>query len=218
VRRIALVVLAGCGRVDFDDVTARDARDVDVPDAVPPGFCQTATFGNPAASSLQDDFTTPYTDRWRPNPSGCISQNGTELVAAPTNPAGEYCFATTLGDVHLTCDSIFMRVPEVTNPILRVQTLIYVTSIPDGLTFNVLLEAGGLQMGGLGSSQRDTAPYDPVLDVWWRLGERDGEVTFDTSQDGVSWRELMRAGTYDTVPPAPGQARFRCYNVPPPCN
>jgi hypothetical protein len=227
--RVALLLLVACGRVDFDDVK-RDAKAID---AVPPGFCQTATFSNPAASALQDDFTTLYTDRWRPNPTGCMSQNGTELVATPTNPAGEYCFATTLGDVHLTCDSIFVRVPETTNPILRVQTFIYVTTIPEGQTFNVLLESGGFQMGASGGAPRDNAPFDPALDLWWRFSERDGEVTFSASQDGVAWRELMHApttisldhvgislgaGTYVTVPQMPGQARFRCYNEPPPCN
>ena len=174
-----------------------------------------------------DDFTTPFTDRWRPNPTLCIDQVGTELVATPSNTTGQYCFATTLGDLHLTCDSVFVRVPEVTSPVLKVQTLIYVSSLTQAVSYNLLLEGGGLQMG------MATSPFDPVRDVWWRLGEHDGEVTFDASQDGLTWRELMRAptpfsldhvsisigaGTYDTPPASPGQARFRCYNVPPPCN
>jgi hypothetical protein len=232
VRRVALVLLmSACGRVAFDDADAlADAS----PDSVPPGFCATAQFANPPASSLKDDFTTPYTTRWAPiNPQApCINQVGAELVAAP-DPAGMFCYADTISAFHLTCDSIFLKVPEVTSPVLRVQTLLYVYSVPDDLTFNVLLEAGGLQMAVLGNTTtRVDAPFDPALDVWWRLSEFDGVTTFDTSPDGVTWRELMRmptpllfdhvivsigAGVYQPVA-SPGQARFRCYNVPPPCN
>ena len=229
-RRVALIVLlSACGRRSFDEVDA--AR----PDSVPQGFCATAQFANPAASSLQDDFTTPYTARWRPNPQPCFNQVGTELVATPSNTMGEYCFATTLGDVHLTCDSVYVRVPEVTSPVLRVQTFIYVTSLIDGIAFQLLLESGGFGMGTPGvPSSAATAPYDPMNDVWWRLTEHDGELSFETSADFANWRELMRsptvisldhvgisvgAGTYSaTIPPSPGQARFRCYNTPPPCN
>lgn len=227
-------MVSACGRVAFDRADA-DAGAIDAhPDAVPQGFCATAMFANAPASSLQDDFTTPYTSRWAPtNPgSPCIAQVGTELVATPPSSAGEFCYAYTLGDYHLTCDAIFMRVPEVTSPVLRVQTFLYIYAPADDMTLSVILEAGGLQMSTINGQPLATAPFDPVQDVWWRVAEHDGETTFDTSQDGIAWRELMRtptpisfdraeisigAGTYGNVT-SPGQARFRCYNVPPPCN
>jgi hypothetical protein len=226
VNRLALiVVLSGCGRVGFGDPH---------PDAVPAGFCNTATFSNAAASTLKDDFTTPYTDRWRPNnqASPCIDQVGSELVATPSNAMPEYCFAFPLADYHLTCDSVFFKVPEVTSPILRVQTVLYIESVTDSASINVLAENGGISIASTASNRQDVA-YDPVLDLWWRVTERDGETTFSTAPDGVAWRDRMQvptvlsldhvqisigAGTYPVVPATPGQARFRCFNVPPPCN
>src|SRR3954451_11994549 len=109
---------SGCGRSGFDPERP-DAREF-------PGFCLTATFSNSPASSLVDDFTTPYTDRWTQiNPDApCLAQVGSELVATPSGVMPEFCYAYTIADYHLTCDSIFMKVPEVTSPVLRVQTLI----------------------------------------------------------------------------------------------
>ncbi|HUS29411.1 MAG TPA: hypothetical protein VMZ53_12920 [Kofleriaceae bacterium] len=228
---VAFCALAGCGRIEFSDVT--DAR----PDAVPPGFCATATFSNPPASSLHDDFSVdPFTDRWSPvNPMmPCIVQTGGELVATPDSQ-GLFCHAYTIGDVHLTCDAITVRVPEVTSPAeLGIQTFMYAYVPAVDTSVAVIVEGGGLQIGVIGKTGEQLAGsvFDPTQDRWWRLREHDGELAFDAAVDGIAWRELMRAptplsldhvtialgaGTYKPVGP-PGQARFRCYNVPPPCN
>lgn len=220
-----LGLVCACGRRGFEQPI----------DAIGPGYCQTATFTNPGASSIKDDFTQPYTNQWAfiDLVSPCIAQVGNELVATPpTDLTPKYCYAFTLGDVHMTCDSVFVKVPEVTNPLLRVQTLVYLTPLDGSGNFTLLYEAGGFGMG----ASLDTiqyASYDAAQDVWWRLTELDGEVIFDASPDGVAWHEKMRTktvvslahaqiaigdGTYPTVPANPGQARFRCFNTPPPCN
>lgn len=213
---IALMVPA-CGRIGFDTPDIR---------VTSPGACESAMFSVPPATTFADDFSTGVlADRWFTTAS-CIEQVGGELVATPPS-SGDYCFAWTRGDHHLTCDSITVHVPEVTSPVLRVQTLIYVDSKTTGDRVNLLLEAGGFQL----DSAFDSEPHDPVADAWWRLREHDGDLYFETAPDGLTWRSRLSeptpfslddveialgAGTYQAVT-TPGRARFHCYNVPPPC-
>ena len=221
---VVSMVLAGCGRLGFDGEEAY------VPNG--PGFCAQVTqdtFTNPGTSTFIDDFSVePFTDRWFPVAS-CIAQTGGEIVASPP-PSGDYCHAWTLGDYHLTCDSVTVRVAEVTTPVPRVQTLLYVYAITADTQLHALLEGGTFFV----IHDELTATYDPTIDLWWRLREHDGLVLFEMSPDGLAWTERARtptpvsldhvqiaigAGTYgDATVPDPGTARFRCFNVPPPCS
>jgi hypothetical protein len=214
----AVVACTACGRVDFDPGT-----DVTVVD-----HCATATFTNPSASSFIDDFSSGVlTARWFPV-DPCIAETGSELVASPL-PSGRYCHAWTNGDYHLSCDAITVHVPEVTAPELGVQTYLYIFNLTDNVSnFDVLLEAGGIAFGPSGAG----FTYDAIADAWWQVSEHDGALTIATAPDGIMWtpkstiatpfamdhvQVALGAGTYKAVA-SPGQARFHCYNVPPPCD
>ena len=183
-------------------------------------------FANPAASSISDDFSSgSLAPRWMPV-DPCIAETGGELVASPL-PSGRYCHAWTIGDFHLSCDTVAVHVPQVTAQDLGVQTFMYIGTLDGTSSFDVLLEAGGIQFG----SPDLFFSYDMVADAWWRVSESDGEMTIDTAPDGTTWTRramiaepwsmdhvqiALGAGTYKQVT-SPGQARFHCYNVPPPC-
>jgi hypothetical protein len=47
------------------------------------------------------------------------------------------------------------------------------------------------------SNTKNSTAYDPELHRWWRVGERDGVLSFDASPDGKSWT------TYQEVPAPP---------------
>ena len=216
-RTVWLAVACGC-RVGFDPVPVGSSS------------CEGAPFALPGTSSFADDFSTgAFTDKWDPI-SGCVDQIGGELVAAPPAAALQYCHAWTRAHGHLACDSVTVRVPEVTSMDDGAQTLIYV--LAEGHPYmTLLLELGKFHL------RTDTTPdvqlgtYDPARDVWWQLRENAGTVFFDTSPDGVGWTNhgsaadpiplddvtvAIGAGTWRDVA-APGRARFHCYNIPPPC-
>jgi hypothetical protein len=213
--KVALLACVACGRVRFDAI-----------DAVPPGFCTTATFQFQPASSFVDDFSSGVlTDRWTPV-DPCITETGGELVATPPS-SPQFCHAYTIGDYHLTCDAVTVHVPETTTPVLRVQTVMYVYNVAINQAADVILEGGGIQF----VDQNHAFAYDTVADAWWRVGETDGEMYMDTSPDGASWTRqstiatpfslddiqiALGAGTYEPVA-TPGRARFHCYNVGAPC-
>jgi hypothetical protein len=92
----------------------------------------------------------------------------------------------------------------------------------------VFLGGAFLLGAGFAVADLDDRSYSPSSDVWWRLGEREGTLTFETSPDGSTWKikgsiEIpfrldevqieIGAGTYQPNIP-PGQAHFDCYNVP----
>jgi len=216
--RLALTLLAACGRVDF----------AAMPDAVE---CPATT--TPPASSLVDDLSSGVlAPSWFPN-AMCIAETGGELVAqVPANMQQAYCTATSALELHLTCDAITVHVPEVTTQVAGVQTVIYMFGPGDALW--LLLDDIGFTLTDANHVQLDMPPglYDPVADAWWRLREDGGTVRFDTSPDGIAWapraqipdpfpldnlRVSLGAGAYFAIA-NPGQARFHCFNVPPPCN
>jgi hypothetical protein len=212
----------GCGRVGFStpgDASADATADGDL------GVCATATFDNPGTSTLVDEFAGTLDENWRVV-TPCVSSFAGNLIAAPDMP-GAYCHAWSRGDLHFTCDSIAVRVAEVTTAAVGLQTYIYVRPLGGGPSLVVSLEAGGMQLEGASTA------FDPVRDAWWRLRELGGEVVLDTSPDGTSWELRLRkptpnlaldhveiaigAGMWQTVA-NPGKARFRCLNAGPPCS
>ncbi len=194
------------------------------------GSTECGTFTQPPASSLTDDFSgsTP-SPNWV-EVGNCVNRATNEVVAAPpASSPGSYCLYNTAINYHLTCDGITVKVPTVTSSQIGVQTVLYINGASQDAT-SVLLEAGGFSLDVPGKNI--TGPgYDPTQDLWWALRERDGTVVFETSPDGVAWTTRIQtpattsydnvqisigAGTYASVA-NPGQATFRCYNKPPPC-
>ena len=171
------------------------------------------------------------TTAWLPGVSGCASLSPGEVVATPPSDPPEYCFVESQADLHLSCSSITVRVVEVTAPVLRAQTFIYVSAGPS--TLYILLEGTGLQMGAPGLPESlATSDFNHTRDAWWRIREFEGAAFVDTAPDGLAWVERMQiptpfsfdqvkvtlgAGTYEVVQ-TPGRARFRCFNQPPPCS
>jgi hypothetical protein len=225
-----------CGRWQFGHTGDR-APDGDV--GVDVGIdanlsaCASRVFANPAASTYVDDFSSgTLSDRWAsPNPS-CIQQLAGEVVAAPTGTGTSYCFAWANAAFHLTCDSITAKLAEVTVQMNGAQTFFYIKDVSSQEYVDLLLEADFLFATPLVPSGVHMGGYDPAVDKWWRVQEADGELSFWTSPDGVAW--TMRGTMADPIPlddvqiaigagtwqdmQSPGQARFRCYNVPPPCS
>ncbi len=228
---MAAGTLATCGRVGFgtpDEVQPVDAAaDSAVPDTGSDLTCP-RTFALPPTSSFTDDFSSgSLPPNW--SAGGCAQEVGGELVATPTGGSGKsYCYPLTAAHYHLACDRVFVHIPEITTPELGAQTFIYVIgSGAEPLEF--FLEEEGFLSSGPNSN---IEPYDAVADAWWQMRESDGTLFFETSPDGSAWATLRQvpdlfdlddvvigigAGTYEQVT-NPGEARFHCYNVPPPCD
>lgn len=216
-----ILFVAACGKLGIDPV----------PDGSSSDFCATATFATPPASSLSDDFSTiPFADDWTQNDT-CMAQQVGELVATPS-PGGSFCLAYTKAGYHLTCDSITVQVPEVTPPTVGVQTVIYLAASDNSHPVQLLLEGGGFELDAGADIIPTPGAYDPTNDRWWRLAEHDGDLSFLTSPDGMTWNVrghgpvprlfddvsiVLGAGTWEAVA-TPGEAHFHCYNTPPPCN
>jgi hypothetical protein len=230
VRIVAVIALAiGCGRIDFDPAgDANAAPSLPVADAsADNSFCAHAAFGNPGTSSYVDDFATaPLTERWNPN-NACIVESSGGLIATPPE-YGDTCHAWTLGDRHLTCDSVTMHAALVTQPIQGAETFMYVRALSGGVQLSLTLEAGSFQL----ESVAVATPYNTATDQWWRLREDDGAVFFETAPDGLAWTPraqiptpfsvdhveiALGARTFGGTIDGAGNAEFRCYNVPPPC-
>jgi len=187
------------------------------------------SFAYPPLSSLVDEFAGTSLDApwFLPNGDNCVAQASGSLVATPPANADNYCIAYAQGDWHLTCDSLTFELPQVTSPVLGVQTVLYLDSGSSDHVLDIILEAGGLQWSG----STNLGTYDAVAERWWRLRELDGTLYFETSPDGTTFATRgsmpdpgslddvhpdIGAGTYKNVA-SPGAAAFRCFNSAPPC-
>jgi hypothetical protein len=198
-------------------------------DAIPAPDC--GAFSHPAASSLSDDFRSASPSADWITPSGCAQQVDGGVVLK-VQGVSNYCFLATANRFHLTCDSLFVKVPFTTRPTLGVQTLIELDAANGDKAYLILEDNSfvfGMASGGPTNSP--IGPYDSAQDIWWRLREVTGNLHFDTSADGVTWVERgsvrdpipldnvgiqLGVGEYKSVPDG-GEAQFRCYNHPPPC-
>ena len=231
-----MLACIACGRVGFagqdGSVSGDTAIVADTAIALDSSACATATFTNPPASSLTDNFAAgPLTDLWSPI-APCIQQTAGELVAVPS-ATGSYCHAWTNASYHLTCDSVTFEVAEATAQVNGAQTFVYIEQAGNPAIYtDLLLENDFMFAAASLTDGVHMGLYDSVQDRWWRLQEANGELRLLTSPDGVAW--TLRGSTPDPMPldnvqiaigagtwqavAAPGQARFHCYNVPPPCN
>jgi hypothetical protein len=191
-------------------------------------------FGTPAASSFTDDFSAGFGGNWQTFGATCVAPTAGELVASPAaSTPNDFCIAWTTSLYHLTCDTLTIKVAEATNPILGAQTFIYVGTSKGLLT--IIKEAAGFGLSwppDAGAPTVNLGPYDPAVDVWWRLRATRDELYFETSTDGTTWTTRghapvpvsldsvnigLGAGVYKSVA-TPGKARMHCYNAPAGCN
>ena len=210
-----LALAVGCGRGGFEPEI--DATQVP---------CGERTFANAPMSSHIDRFATGVLDD-RYFHSGCITQAGGELVAAPSanQPDPAYCLVFSMQTYHLTCDAVSVQVTESVAPELGVQTVMYIGNTDDQV-IHIIGEGGGIALEG-----DDAGPIDLSGGGWWRLRETGGVLHFDTAPDGIAWVQRaeiatpfslddaqisLGAGTYKAVT-SPGKARFRCLNTGPGC-
>jgi len=194
------------------------------------GTC--APGSHPRISSLVDDFSdgTPA-PAWVPVGRCSPLETRGEVVVVPPTTGDEFCWYASVDTFQLRCDAVTFLVAEATAPALGVQTFVYIDPTDAAEPINLILEGGGFQLGKTSDMTSLGKAYDSVDDRWWRLREAADRLHFETSPDGKVWADLgsipdpepldavrirFGAGTY--MPLAnPGQARFDCYNVPPPC-
>ena len=152
-------------------------------------------------------------------------------VAPPADTITDYCWIGTNAMLHLACDSVTLKVPGTTAPIAGPQTFLYIEQA-NAPQIALILEGGSfLFLGADGLTAPGDRDYDSVAARWWRRRESTGSLFFDTAPDGLAWttripipdpsplddvRIDLGAGTHEAVA-TPGQARFDCYDVPPPC-
>lgn len=191
-------------------------------------------FDHPGTSSLIDLFEdgVPGPD-WSPQGACPPTETGGEVIFTPPTNATDFCWYSSVGLFHLTCDTLTIKVPVTTSPVLGVQTFIYILPIDGSSPLNLLFEGDGFRLAPLDAPGEIDIPlpYDPVADVWWRLRESEGTLYFETSPDGVDFvvrgsgpppipldavRIRFGAGTHQPLA-TPGEARFDCYNAPAPC-
>jgi hypothetical protein len=192
------------------------------------------SFDHPGTSSLVDRFEDGVPGSAWMTLGGCPPlETGGQVIFAPPANAMDFCWYASTDVFHLTCDTLTVKVTDVTASVLGVQTFIYLVPTDGLIPLNLLLEAGSFRLapdegpGEIAIPQ----PYDPVADVWWRLRESQGTLYFETSPDGLAWvvrgsgaspipldalQIRFGAGTYQLVG-APGEAHFACYNAPAPC-
>jgi hypothetical protein len=201
-------------------------------DAQDAGGVECGPFMRAAASSFSDDF---HSGLLAPNwfsAQSCVTELPGEMRATPTpTGANTYCIVQPTASFHLTCDSVTVKVPQVTAQGQGPQTFIYVITTDNSHGLDLILEGGGFAYL-IDKNQNiplsDGGPYDPAGDLWWRLRESGGTLFFETSPDDQQWKVRAQnpdpfplddvtiaigAGTYDPVP-MPGEAHFHCYNVP----
>lgn len=213
------VMVTGCGRLGF-------APGAPAADAASEG-CALAEFLRPPASALVDDFgTRVLADQW--DVSGACASAAMRTLVTTLAGGDATCAATTRPRLHLTCDHVAFKLEEPAAAKAGVVTLVSVGSAAGPL--EVRLENARLRLGVPGA-YADLGASEPMTDRWWRLSEREGKVTLETSGDGAAWRRRgaiptpfplddvqVTLGARNEVGDAtPGRARFRCFNLPPPC-
>ncbi|NUP13040.1 MAG: hypothetical protein HOW73_43930 [Polyangiaceae bacterium] len=142
---------------------------------------------------------------------------------------GDYCWFYTVSAHRLTCDSITVRLVQSGSQETGSQRFIYVREVDGDGALDLLQEGGGF---GLGSIELSDSTFTFPEDAWWRLSATEDDViTFSTSADGVEWRErgsgpapfslenvyvAIGGGNWNGLAD-PGENRFDCFNVAPPC-
>jgi len=216
-RALALVALAGCGRVAFDPIRSSDGG----ADAGATAHC-----GGPLAvtDNFDDGAKAPTWQSFVDDPALTLAETGGELVV-------------TLGD-SLPSPEYAGYIQSRTTDLRGTRVFVEVTRVPTGVGEAAFAMIGGpaenidisTRSGYLFADQRVAGvsgalmsmPYDPIAHRWWQIREDAGTVYFETSPDGVTFTPFattptppyaqypvieLYAGTYSPQA-APGEAHF----------
>ncbi|MCK6536387.1 MAG: hypothetical protein L6Q84_25745 [Polyangiaceae bacterium] len=180
---VVACLLAGCGE-EFEPANSG-------PDG--------ASCNGPGA--LSDDFEDgELNDAFRSSAFGTdmvIEEADGTLVFSPTDSGGSGSFESRYA-INLRGSSVVVEVP---NPGASFKGRSISLSLVEGTTASILMAASDdLQSPGTSKlrfevtteegSTKDSAPFDPVAQRWWRLGEKDGVLSFAASPDGAAWTTL----------------------------
>jgi|HubBroStandDraft_1064217.scaffolds.fasta_scaffold302200_1 hypothetical protein len=195
-----------------------------------------SAFTLPAASSLTDSFdgSTLPAGWFSPEHPPCTTEDNALVASA----SASFCLFFTSNDYELACSSVSVEVTMTPIVMKGVQTLMgaYFTFADGGKgQVLVLLDGGNFEFElKPAATFKSIGSYDPARDRWWRFRGRGGTLYFDTSPDGTTYVERGSIGTTSDPLPLgavtiglgagelagvdasdPGEARFRCYNLPP---
>jgi hypothetical protein len=146
---------------------------------------------------------------------------------APNQPDAVYCGYVTEDEYDMRCGEISVRVEPLTAT--GAETLLSLTAGPEVIKLNVI--DGYLHVATKDVMNVHQTPYQETQHRYWRVRERMGTLTFETSGDGMGWMMFyempvpataemdkvvvtLSAGTFQNQVPTPGEARFDCFNVP----
>lgn len=184
---LVVCLLAGCG------------EEFEPSDSGPDG----APCNGPGA--LSDDFEDgELSDAFRSSVYGTgmvIEEAGGSLVFSPTDSGGSGSFESRYA-INLRGSVVTVEVPS---PGAGFKGRTVSLSLVQGNTSSILMAASDdLQSPGSSKlrfevtsdegSTKDSTPFDPAAQRWWRIGEKDGVLSFGTSPDGAAWT------TYGEVP------------------
>jgi hypothetical protein len=154
----------------------------------------------PFASTLRDDFADGVpSPRWTTEINGpcTIVEQNSQVRFNNAGSAASHCAYRSKGFYDLRGSFVQQRVPNITNYYPAVRAFLRVEnklgqSAQIGFvgTDNMFFEATGLASL--------FHPYGHQQDLWWRLGESNGNLYWETSPDAASWtRKRLAASTLD---------------------
>jgi hypothetical protein len=226
VRVLALVVIAGCGRIGFGDGTDTGVPggDGSSPDSITP--IGDGMFSGCVDPGIGDSFTGLIPCNPWGNPivqnAGLNVSNGTLQVTPNANNANAKG-GCTRASVPFGAAGVFVEVSQVTP---NATTYISLTGTS---MLSILVSGSEISPVESGSMMVPIIPYDPVAHRWWRIRPNGAHAIFEGSPDGRTWNTLY-VGTTASVPatvtvefgaqtatavPMPGAAKFESIDVCP---
>ena len=214
-RAVAMVVLAGCGRLDFAP-SAIDANG----DCVRVGV----------ADNFDDGVTGPQWTSYAVAPAAIAEVGGVVSITLAPNVTGNHYagYLSMLLDVRDHCESIeLVAVPNSSGPVEIAFTVTTSTTMTTGL----VVGGGNLEAFtrfGATYTALSTVPFDPVAHQFVRIRESGGTTFWETSPDGASFTPQASgptpfdfsavdiefdAGTYGVIA-NPGPAAFDDFDLP----
>lgn len=232
-----LLLVAGCGRIGFDESPlvgdgATDATD-DVASATP---CLGTT--HLATDNFDDGLVDAalWGNAYSNAPTYYEEKFGTFNVVIAPNSAGRYAGYVTSVTRDFREDRVFVEMAQVPTPVGLTALHVVQNLGPAREGFSLEFEAGTV----LARSRRGGTITDHAMVAfdgssrWWQLRERGGRVLWQVSGDAVAWRTIFEAPTQidvsamymtlsagiETNAPMPTDARFDNFNgggAPPDC-
>ncbi len=227
---VAVVVLAGCGRLGFDPAPHSDgggSGNTDAPSHLDDGGAATCN----SVERIADTFATDQRatlwggSSFDGTTSGTVS-GGQLTLSAQANAANTFAAFRTLHFYDLRGRRTFVRVSKIANASASTGFGCYFSP-----TSYVHLEVGGGQLAAVVTTNDNVVvaaqiPYDGATDAYWGLSERGGRLYFETSSDGTAFTSFydqpepfdvslvaptMYVGTTTAVA-NPGSAVFSSFN------